>query len=374
MEYQYYAFISYNASDYKWGKRLQRKLEGYRMPATLCSERGWKRKPINPVFFAPFDIQPGALSDELKQRLRNSRHLIVICSPNSAQSVWVGQEIEFFAQLGRTDRIHLFIVEGTPHSGDRSTECFNPILEKIGLPETLGANIHEHVSRWSRVNRERAYVQLITKLLGVEFDRIWQRHSRLLREKMAAWCLGVILVLSSIAGVRITTQPFDAVVSLHEVTPHNASLPPLHNATVTLTLDNEIAADTIAKINGNATFANIPSSLMGKAVKVHFECENWLTTDTTVTLSKAITLNVARNVKAFGHVRFTLYDQHTNPVPNKTISIAGLRFDSDANGTVNAIIPIDKQKTTYRLTSSAVELADTIIDAKCGDSDAIFIK
>jgi hypothetical protein len=36
-EFKYYAFISYNSKDVAWGKRVQRKLEHYRMPATLCS-------------------------------------------------------------------------------------------------------------------------------------------------------------------------------------------------------------------------------------------------------------------------------------------------------------------------------------------------
>ena len=66
--YKYFAFISYNSKDLKWGKRLQKVLEGYSMPATLCSERGWKRKPMKPIFFAPTDIQPGELSKELQER------------------------------------------------------------------------------------------------------------------------------------------------------------------------------------------------------------------------------------------------------------------------------------------------------------------
>lgn len=84
--FRYFAFISYNSKDLAWGKRLHRKLEHYRMPATLCSERGWKRKPMDPVFFAPYEIQPGGLDEELKKRLRESKNLIVICSPNSAKS------------------------------------------------------------------------------------------------------------------------------------------------------------------------------------------------------------------------------------------------------------------------------------------------
>ena len=160
------------------------------MPATLCNEHGWKRRPINPVFFAPTDIQPGGLSEELQERLKASRNLIVICSPNSAKSDWVGREIEFFHHLGRTKNIHFFIVEGSPHSGNPDTECFNPVIDRLGLPEILGANIHEKAYRLPWLNKERAYTQLISKLLGVEFDTIWQRHKRQLTRKALVWFIG----------------------------------------------------------------------------------------------------------------------------------------------------------------------------------------
>ena len=39
-QFKYFAFISYNAKDTAWGKKLQKKLEHYKMPATLCSEHG----------------------------------------------------------------------------------------------------------------------------------------------------------------------------------------------------------------------------------------------------------------------------------------------------------------------------------------------
>ena len=146
-QFKYFAFISYSTHDTKWGKRIHKKLESYSMPATLCSKHGWKRKPLNPIFFAPYGIQPGGLAEELKNRLRQSRNLIVICSPNSAQSYYVGLEIEFFHQLGRTKNIHFFIIDGVPNSGDKSAECFNPKVKQLGIPEILGANIHEKVYR-----------------------------------------------------------------------------------------------------------------------------------------------------------------------------------------------------------------------------------
>ena len=75
---KYFAFISYSSKDTAWGRQMQRKLEHYRMPATLCSEHGWERRPMKPVFFAPSDIQPGGLNEELQERLKASRNLIVI--------------------------------------------------------------------------------------------------------------------------------------------------------------------------------------------------------------------------------------------------------------------------------------------------------
>lgn len=65
------------------------------------------------MFFAPTDIQPGGLTAELQERLKASQNLIVICSPHSAKSKWVGQEITFFHSLGRTEHIHFFIVEAS---------------------------------------------------------------------------------------------------------------------------------------------------------------------------------------------------------------------------------------------------------------------
>ncbi len=373
-QFKYFAFISYSSHDTKWGKRLHKKLESYSIPSTLCKKYGWKRKPLNPIFFAPYEIQPGTLSEELKDRLRESRHLIVICSPYSAQSYWVGLEIEFFHQLGRTKDIHFFIIDGVPNSGDKTTECFNNKIKELGIPEILGANIHEKVYRWSWLNRERAYVQIVTKLLGVEFDSIWQRHKRMLWQKMTLWLIGLTAVLAALMGTWLANRPVDIEISLNETSVHNNNLPPLHDAVITLMLDNERKTDTLHAMGSTTTFTNIPANMLGKKVRVLFVCEDWCTTDTTLELSKNIALNISRDINAFGHVRFTLYDSQVTPIAGKTINISGVKATSNAQGVVDAVIPFEKQNVIYNLASSEVSLADTIIDAKCGDSDAVFTK
>lgn len=373
-QFKYFAFISYSSHDTKWGKRLHKKLESYSIPSTLCKKHGWKRKPLNPIFFAPYEIQPGTLSEELKDRLRESRHLIVICSPYSAQSYWVGLEIEFFHQLGRTKDIHFFIIDGVPNSGDKTTECFNNKIKELGIPEILGANIREKVYRWSWLNRERAYVQIVTKLLGVEFDSIWQRHKRMLWQKMTLWLMCLTAVLAALMGTWLANRPVDVEISLNETSAHNNNLPPLHDAVITLMLDNERKTDTLHTMGSTTTFTNIPANMIGKEVRVLFMCEDWCTTDTTLELNKNITLNISRDINAFGHVRFTLYDSQVTPIAGKTFNISGVKATSNAQGIVDAVIPFEKQNVIYKLTSSEVSLADTIIDAKCGDSDAVFTK
>lgn len=372
-QYKYFAFISYNSHDTSWGKRLQLKLEGYRMPATLCSEHGWARKPINPVFFAPTDIQPGGLTEELQDRLRASKNLIVICSPYSAKSEWVGKEIAFFYSLGRAKDIYFFIVDGVPHSGDPDTECFNPVVNTLGLPEILGANINEKIYRWPWLNRERAYVQLITKLLGVEFDNIWQRHRRLLRKKIAAWTVGIVLVIAALVGIWINSRPVDVAVSLNETTAHNEALPPLKDAEITLTLENEIKKDTLRSLDSNVIFANIPNHAVGEKVRVTVECKDWLPVDTTLVLSKDVKVNMARDPHAYGDVEFRLWNMNKESgVANTQVSIAGINAISDGKGYVRVFIPLEKQSDRYKI-DSPLRLETDILTMPTTKSRAIIV-
>ena len=372
--YKYFAFISYNSRDTEWGKRLQRKLEHYRMPATLCSEHGWSRTPIKPVFFAPTDIQPGELTEELQERLRASRNLIVICSPNSAKSEWVGKEIEFFYKLGRTKQIHFFIVDGTPHSGNPDTECINPIVKTLGLPEILGANIHERIYRWPWMNKERAYVQLISKLLGVEFDAIWQRHRRLLVRKAMLWATGALCTLAAILGVWVQSQPFDVEVRLNESSIPNSYLPPLRHAVVTMSLDNETKSDTIASLSDAVVFTNVPHRFLGKEVRVEVTARNFLPIDTIVELDEQLSIGIRRNPTVYGDVHFRLWDSERELfVGGVTIGLEGQATISDNQGWIRFTVPLASQKTCYDLTSS-IPLEKSRITMPCGPNDVIMIK
>lgn len=370
--FKYFAFISYSSHDTKWGKRLQRKLEGYRIPATLCSERGWPRYPIKPVFFAPTDIQPGGLSAELQKRLIDSKHLIVICSPHSAKSEWVGREIDFFYKLGRAENIHLFIIEGCPYSDDSKTECINPVFKELRIPEILGANIQEKIFRWPWLNRERAYIQLISKLLNVEFDILWQRHRRQLRQRVFTYVIGLSAFLISMLSALDYNKPIDISVYIKEKV-HNKCLPPLHNILVTLQIGEDKKTSMAKTIASEVTFHNIPHCFFGKNTHLVIECENCINVDTTIVLNKELHIPISRNPAIYGNVRFGIMNSITGEMmPEINLIVDGNNVTSDKNGIVSLFIPIEKQKTEYMITSD-MPLQDNVIYMPCGKNDIIMV-
>lgn len=372
--FKYFAFISYNSADLEWGKSLQRKLEHYKLPATLCQNHNLPPEPIKPVFFAPTDIQPGGLSKELQERLQASQHLIVICSPNSAKSVWVGREIEFFHNLGRTENIHFFIIDGIPFSGNPRTECYNPVVEKLGIPEILGANIHEKIYRLPWLNRERAFVQLVSKLLGVEFDAIWQRQKRHLINKIVVYSMLAIATISALVGVWINNRPEDVTITLNDTSLRNENLPPLRNAEVTMFLDNEIRIDTIKTIDSNTIFSNVPHHLLNKKIRFKMSCRNYIDIDTILTLSKNMVIDIERDPLVYGQVRFRLYNPDVEKgVANVQLQIDGYNVISDENGVVSLFIPLESQNTFYLITTD-VELKNDSVIMPCGDQDIVETK
>jgi eukaryotic-like serine/threonine-protein kinase len=135
-EFKYVAFISYSHLDKKWGDWLHRALESYRVPRRLVGTAG-RDGPVPrrlfPVFRDREELPTAAdLGEQINDALANSACLIVVCSPNSAKSIWVNQEILTFKRMGRDNRILAIIVDGEPNASDKTglaaAECFPPAL------------------------------------------------------------------------------------------------------------------------------------------------------------------------------------------------------------------------------------------------------
>src|SRR6516164_1237862 len=93
---RYSAFLSYSRTDVAFARRLQRRLEGYRLPGRLSGANDClEGRHVRPVFRDDDELVAGHdLTKAVREALAHSDHLIVVCSPRAARSAWVGREIE----------------------------------------------------------------------------------------------------------------------------------------------------------------------------------------------------------------------------------------------------------------------------------------
>ena len=247
---EYWAFISYRHLDNKdagreWATWLAREIETYEVPPELVGTKGSRGdvipERIYPVFRDEDELSADSdLSSPIYEALRNSKTVIVVCSPRAVSSRYVGNEIVYFKSLGRGDRVLAMMIEGEPHSPEEGRECFpealkhnvnkdgeinldsqvEPVAADFRLPDGgqgwhSPAESRKHFSndRSATKYRERcdlAKLKLIAGILGVPLGKLIERdkaYQLALAKRKAriftavAAVMGVLTVLAVIGGV-----------------------------------------------------------------------------------------------------------------------------------------------------------------------------
>lgn len=210
-------FISYSQRDKGDARRLQQVLESYRVPAGIAVGEVDERTRRLGRFFRD-DDDMGAATDlgaALRGAIEDSENLIVVCSPNAAQSRWVNQEVLHFKRSGRGDRIFAVIVDGEPNAsasedeGRRRLECFPPAL-RFEIDETgalTGRPAEPLAVKVAGQSRARLRARLAAGLLRVPFDALWRRDRRAARAGLlrnaALALLVLVLVLAGTGAVLL---------------------------------------------------------------------------------------------------------------------------------------------------------------------------
>jgi tetratricopeptide (TPR) repeat protein len=209
------AFISYSHRDESWARWLQHSLESCRIPKRLVGEEG-DFGPIperlRPVFRDREDLSSASdLTTQIRKELANSDTLIVICSPAAASSHWVNEEIRYFRQLGRGDRILALIVEGDPDARDDGQNCFPSALQ-----ESTGGTGHEPLAADVRRYADGKYLsklKIVSGMLGIRLDVLRQRdaqrrtRNRFLYAIAALFLASVIgWLMNSVVTARLTAK------------------------------------------------------------------------------------------------------------------------------------------------------------------------
>jgi hypothetical protein len=107
--FKYRAFLSYSHRDKAWANWLHAALESYRVDKELsgrASAAGPVPKTLRPIFRDREDFSAGhSLTQRTLSALEAAQFLIVVCSPNAAQSEYVNEEVRRFKMLGRAARV-----------------------------------------------------------------------------------------------------------------------------------------------------------------------------------------------------------------------------------------------------------------------------
>ena len=205
------AFISYSHQDKAWADWLHKALETWRVPSRLAgttTATGVIPERLTPIFRDCEELASATdLGRAVNAALANSETLIVICSPNSAQSRWVNEEVLAFKRMGREERIFCLIVGGEPYASDKAgryaEECFCPALRfTLDHSGKLTGERTEPIAADARPgadSKANAKLRLIAGMLGVAFGALVQREAHRHRRRMLA------VTVASVVGMAIAT-------------------------------------------------------------------------------------------------------------------------------------------------------------------------
>ena len=181
---RYRAFISYSHADTSSAKWLHRGLEGFRIDKDLVGREttaGTIPTTLRPIFRDRDDFTAGhTLNEQTLAALDASSALIVVCSPASAKSRYVNEELRLFKSRHPERPVVPLIVDGKP--GDPELDCFPPALKfKLGLDgqvteepvEVLAADAREEGD-----GKNLAVAKVVARLLGLSSDDVFRRAER----------------------------------------------------------------------------------------------------------------------------------------------------------------------------------------------------
>lgn len=345
---QNYVFISYNHKDVEWAKWLQKRLERYRLPAEAHNELSDSRY-IRPVFRDRDNLTSGVLNDELRKHLESSKYLVILCSPNSAPSDWVSDEIKAFINMGRLDKIVPFIIDGSPQEYSNADitrplmgECYPLALRQWNAEHPDKNLLGIAVDDYGEKNRNKAFIRLVAHLLGIEFDTLWQRHKRHVRRVVASLA-GLAIVAFALAYWFMI--PVKVTITIKDEPNH---LPGMEFAT----LYANGSEYSFTKPDTTISISALPGYYRLKSIPIKIQANRFynevnVPVHIGAGIRQQVTLQMRRD-STFATFAGTVYDGgfddfHSHPVENATVTVGSHKTLTDGEGHFTINIPLEEQ-------------------------------
>ena len=220
LEFEFWAYISYSHHEGQIAQWLQERLERYKVPTELVGRKTGRG------YMVPERLRPiyrDGLEAPNEDALRDSRYLIVICSPKAATSAWVNEDIRRFKAFGKENQILAVIADGEPNATarsevDDSLECFPEALRHPLRPdgeldlerrtEPIGVDFRKTLPNGRKgPPRDVETLKIIAGVLGVSFDELRKRHERSVRRARRIWfSITASLTLGCVALATFAVQ------------------------------------------------------------------------------------------------------------------------------------------------------------------------
>jgi len=200
---QYRAFISYSHHDRKAAEWVHRAIETYRAPRRLTTTGGGApTRSLTPIFRDRDELSASSdLGEVIRDALDRSEALILLCSPASANSRWVDQEVAHFLTTHGLGQIICVIAPATS-TGVSLIATLPPVL-RAALPqdiEPLAVDL-----RRSGDGPRLSRLKIAARLLDVSLDRLVQRDARRSMQLMTAFTAAALMVSIAMGTMTIAT-------------------------------------------------------------------------------------------------------------------------------------------------------------------------
>ena len=259
-DYRYKAFISYRHTprDKAIAEKLQKKLESYHPPKGLKTQEKWK------IFRDETELSSHSnLSGGIKEALKNSEFLIVICSESTKKSKWCLEEISFFKEIhnGSTEKIIPLVTGGDPETvfPDEmlTTAVMNELTGEYEMRsvEPLAANVAADTMQGSMKLLKTEFLRVAAPLLGCGYDNLYLRDRRRRRKRTTALVASITAAVLAFSVytlmmlMKISSQNVDLEAKNVELDLTNSNLTAAYG-------DLDTANNKLKKINNDLDDTN----------------------------------------------------------------------------------------------------------------------
>jgi hypothetical protein len=265
--------------------------------------------------------------------------LIVICSPNSAESDWVSQEVQTFIEGGRLEYIIPFVITLCM---DNPNQLFPKYLRSYfnqnPQKELLGVCIAED-------GREKAFVRIVSKMIGIDFDELWRRHERGRRKR-------IIITLISLpffcALIYYFAVPVTFTLQIHD---DRHSLPSPNDAVLII----NGAEYHLTKLDTVLTVDDLPGYFKLGKVHVNFNSSYYQSLREDEPLGLGISNNRFLNLKrdnTFAVYAGKVIDDKGKPITEACVVIGNRSVMTDRKGYFHVSFPTGEQRAEKSVTIS----------------------